>query len=148
MQIKRTIQKTIVAAAVLLILYFMIGSPVVAWHNKKLRDAIRSVAAEKKHVTLNEIVPFSWDKVYTFPPYTTEKEMEKRIGFHSRLIEEAGNEGMEQLIFVKGNHVTASICGYAENLGYGVTFQDCITFREKAVFAVERSPGIIRLRHM
>ena len=48
--------------------------------------------------------------------------MEKATGFSSPSIQETVSEGMVQLLFVKEGRVVASVCGYAERLGYQIRF--------------------------
>lgn len=68
-----------------------------------------------------------------------------RIGFKSNSIQETVNEGMVQLVFVKGQKVTASVCGYADNLGYDIIFHDSITFEKKEMFVVDKTSNIVKL---
>lgn len=138
------------AAAGILIfaVYLFVGNPSVWYHNQSLKKAVCGIAAgaeQKETVTLNEIVPFSWDKVYTFEPYTGREEIEKTIGFPSSSIRETVNEGMVQLLFVKGKKVTASVCGYPQSLGYDVIFNGDIAYADKAEFHAVRQSGIVRL---
>ena len=99
----------------------------------------------KTEVTLNEIVPFEWSTVYTFDPYVTRSEIEKIIGFKSNAIQETVNEGMVQLLFVKGSSVSGSVCGYAENLGYCIEFSGKINFEDNTPFDVRIQDDIVYL---
>lgn len=130
--------------AVLLICCFIIGNPFIAYNNYRLKQSI--LAISKTEVTLNEIVPFEWDTVYTFPPYTSHSEIEKIIGFKSNSIKETVNEGMVQLLFVNDSKISGSVCGYAENLGYRIDFRDKVAFRENAVFNVYIEDNIVSLK--
>lgn len=141
---KKIIVPISLIAIIFLLVFLMTGSPLVACHNYELKKSVLSVSGETQ-VTLNEIVPFDWDIVYTFSPYTSRNEIEKIIGFSSHSIRETVNEGMVQLLFVKGDSVVASVCGYADNLGYRITFKDSVRFEEKAVFAVDTNAGIVTL---
>lgn len=118
----------------------LIGNPVVAYHNHELGKAITSL--NTRETTLNAVVPFEWDLVYTFAPYTSQSEIEELIGFRSGSIRMAVNEGMVQLLFVKGDRVVASICGYDSSLGYDVNFTDSVIYDENTIFAVSRDSGI------
>lgn len=88
-------------------------------------------------VTLNEVVPFAWDTVYTFAPYTPRKDIEAVIGFQSAAVQETVSEGMVQLLFVKGDVVAACICGYPENLGYQVTLKHSVEYKDNVLFQIE-----------
>lgn len=93
--------------------------------------------------TLNAVVPFEWDAVYTFPPYTGKEEIEAAIGFRSSRIRETVNEGMVQLVFVRGKRLAAMVCGYPDELGYDVEFTGKITFAEQAVFTVRQKGDVV-----
>lgn len=130
--------------AVLMIGYCIMGNPSIAYHNHCLKQSIRAIS--KTEATLNEIVPFEWDTVYTFPPYTSRAEIEKTIGFKSSSIKETVSEGMVQLLFVKDRKLSGSVCGYAENLGYRIEFRDKVEYKENAVFVVSREEDIVLLK--
>ena len=58
-------------AGILLLGYIIIGNPVVFVHNHQLKSAITSISEDTDAITLNEIVPFQWDTVYTCLLYTS-----------------------------------------------------------------------------
>lgn len=97
-------------------------------NNRAFGQAVKKLAYQKKNgdvVFLSELTPFEWDRVYSFPPYTSKDEIEWILGFSSGEVSETVNEGMLQLIFVSHGAedaplVTACITGYPENLGYDV----------------------------
>lgn len=132
-------------AGILLLGYIIIGNPVVFVHNHQLKSAITSISEDTDEITLNEIVPFQWDTVYTFEPYATREEIAEIIGFDSSSIRETVSEGMVQLLFVKDHKVTSSVCGYASSLGYAVGFFDRVDYEENAVFSVKREDGLVIL---
>lgn len=134
------------SAALMLLLaaWIMVGDPAVAWHNNRLKQKILSLK-QGEVVTLDALVPFPWETVYTFPPYTSRKEIEERIGFQSGSVQETVSEGMVQLLFVKGTTVTASICGYADALGYRVTLDESVSYGEGIPFETAIRSGIVEL---
>ena len=136
----------IVVLLVFACIYAIIGNPIVAINNSKLEQSFTAITAET--VAFNEIVPFDWDMVYTFEPYTSKAEIEAMIGFKSNAIQESISEGMVQLLFVKNNKVVAGICTYASNLGYSVNFADKILYSDNAVFRVQKEAGIVQLSHI
>lgn len=141
---KKTIWLMIAAVIVMLtIAYSIIGNPVIAYNNYRLKRSIHTVF--KTEVTLNEIVPFEWDTVYTFDPYTTRSEIEEIIGFKSSAIQETVSEGMVQLLFIKGSSVSGSVCGYAENLGYRIDFREKVNFEDHTPFDVRIQDDIVYL---
>lgn len=117
--------------------------PRITVNNIKLKKALTGVS-DVERVSLDEVVPFKWDKVYTFAPYTSKEEIEETIGLSSSAITETVNEGMVQLIFVKGDKIVASVCGYAESLGYSVQFEDVVEYGEGTKFEVEYADNVIR----
>ena len=139
---KRALKLCAAALLILLVIYALIGNPIVFWHNRALEHSLCSLE-DGITVTLNETVPFEWEAVYTFDPYTSKSEMERIIG-----IRETVSEGMVQLIFVNRGRVTASVCGYASNLGYDVYLGRSgrpLTIGEEMKFSVARGDGIVRL---
>ena len=127
------------------------SKPEIDSNNEKFRQAVLSINSDT--VTLNEIVPFEWEAVYTFPPYTSKEEIESIVGIKSSAIQQTANEGMVQLIFVKGQEIVSSVCGYSDSLGYSISFLEdgenygLILKAEKAEFSVERDNNIVKLTY-
>lgn len=117
----------------------------IALHNNQLKQTITSIDENQKTVTLDTIIPFDWDMIYTFPPYTTKEEIEKTIGLYSDAIQETISENMIHLIFINHDTITAYVCGYAEDLGYQIIFDDMILFGDDITFSVTKTNGIIAL---
>ena len=127
--------------------YLVVGNPVVLINNYKLENSIKSIQSD--NIKLNEVVPFDWDIVYTFEPYTPKENIEEIIGFKSSSIKENNiNEGMVHLLFVKGEKVVASILGYSTNLGYRLDFPSKVTFVENAQFKVSIIDNIVTLKYL
>lgn len=141
--IKRGTRIIIAVALMIALAYSAIGNPIVFINNNRLNREVTAINSGV--VTLNEIVPFEWDAVYTFEPYANKEQIEAIIGFKSNSIRETVSEGMVQLLFVKNRRVVGSICGYSDNLGYSVDFQDKILYSDKALFSVEKYSDTIRL---
>lgn len=126
--------------------YLVIGNPLVPINNQKLVNSINSINSDV--VQINEIVPFDWDIVYTFEPYSSKESIEEIVGFKSADIKANNiNEGMVHLLFVKGRKVVASVLGYSANLGYHINFSSKITFSENAKFNVTIADEIITLSY-
>ena len=79
----KKMMKRIVAIAVVLLAAFAglrwYGDCVRTERERALQAAVTGIS--KDTVTLNEVVPFAWDTVYTFAPYTPREEIEAVIGF-------------------------------------------------------------------
>ena len=133
------------AALILLsAVWLLVGNPAVAWHNYRLKREILLLKTGDV-VTLETLVPFPWERVYTFAPYTGKHQIEEQIGFRSGSVQETVSEGMVQLLFVKENSVTASICGYADALGYRITLEDSVSYGENIPFETNVRAGIVEL---
>lgn len=104
--------------AVIALAWSLIGSPVVLWHNHQLKAALTGLTDTT--ITLEQAVPFSWDEVYTFAPYTSVEEIQQTIGAASFNLKEAASEGMLQLVFLDEGAVTAAVCADPDRLGYDV----------------------------
>lgn len=102
--------------------YILFGNPFVSWNDNKLEKAMDDLSAET--ITLEEIVPFEWDEVYTFDPYTSREEIAETIGFDSPEIKETVSEFMTQLIFVKNDKIVSSICKYPDRAGFYINLWD------------------------
>ena len=114
-----------------------------------VKQLITNTHSLNKYFKLNEVVPFDWDIVYTFQPYTPKENIEEIIGFKSSSIKENNiNEGMVHLLFVKGEKVVASILGYSTNLGYRLDFPSKVTFVENAQFKVSIIDNIVTLKYL
>lgn len=136
--------------AVIALLWSLIGSPVVLWHNHQLKSALTGLTDTA--ITLEQAVPFSWDEVYSFPPYTSVEEMQEVIGAESYNLTESTGEGMLNLVFLDEGAVTAAVCGYPAELGYDIVLAGAadstpgkLTYGEDVSFAVERADGVVRL---
>ena len=145
-------QKFYIAAAavmaVLAMLWAAFGSPVVHWHNHQLKTALTGLTDAS--ITLEQAVPFSWDEVYSFAPYTSLEEIRQTIGTDSYNLTESTSEGMIQLIFLKDGAVTAAVCGYPDQLGYQIVLtagaEDAhLTYGQDGVFAVRQEAGVVCL---
>ena len=131
-------------AVISAVAYLFCGNPMVHLRNCQLKDAVAALNTDT--TTLNEVVPFDWDAVYTFPPYMGKEDIEKIVGFKSPDIQANQiNEGMVHLLFVKEEKVIASVLGYRENLGYSIDFPDMISFESRAEFAVIQENGLTQL---
>ena len=119
-------------------------------NNENLQKAITSI--KENEVTLNDVVPFEWERVYTFKPYTTKEDMESIIGFKSQYISETINEGMVQLIFVNDKKIVSNVLNYVDNLGYSIDFYDGISvyneilYKDNVKFSVKLDNGILYLK--
>lgn len=119
---------------------------------RAVEHAVEAVPADQTEIALNDLIPFEWDEVYSFEPYTTREEIEQIIGLHSGAIGETVSEDMVQYVFVnreKGK-VKASICGRPVELGYRFVFPEekrtgnyCkVTKADQLVFDIGAEKGV------
>lgn len=134
----------VILLIIIISIYCIFGNPVVQYNNYRLNQSVRKIS--ETEVVLNEVVPFQWDTVYTFTPYTSREEIEEIIGFKSNAIKETVNEGMVQLVFVREDAVVCSICGYADSLGYLIDFDDKVEFEDNTVFEIDVQDEIVCLK--
>lgn len=122
-------------------IYHSLGYHRISTNNKKLQKAFTSLTEEK--ISLNTVIPFAWDVIYTIPPYMSKEDISSMIGFDSRHIKENQiNEGMVHLIFVHENKIVASILDYPENLGYQLICKNKITYDQDNTFQVQKQNTI------
>ena len=111
---------------------------------RALEHAVEAIPEESTQVSLNELVPFEWDEVYTFGPYTSK--------------EESVSEGMVQLVFVEWGkeRVVASVCAYPDNLGYDIRIPfnhgdegyGVLRYEDNAVFSKSTENGVTVLTYL
>lgn len=137
-------------AAVLLVMlavlgYAFFGSPVEMYRRGGLRRAMAAV--EDGDVTLNEIVPFAWDTMYTYEPYMSREEVEEMMQIPVRGLKQSVSEDAVQLVFVKNGHMVCNICGYISREGYGfLWWSGRLDFANETVFQAKRdADGILWL---
>ena len=151
----------VVLCCILLIVFLLLfGNPLVAWHNHQLKAALQQLP--EGTVTLEEAVPFAWDTVYSFDPYTSRAEMESVMHLKSASIREGVSEEQRSIVFTKGNKVVCSVCNPT---GYDIWLPAYTVYRyssdesrqgqysflqngRNAQFAVSRENGTVTLRYI
>ena len=127
------------------LVYLLVGNPLVVRHNHQLHGAVTALE-NGCEVSLDAVVPFPWETVYSFPAYTSRAEIEETIGARSRNIGEGVSEEMRSVIFLHNGKVTASICAYPGNLGYSLDFSSPVSCGDGTVFSVQHRDGIVYLQ--
>ena len=137
--------------SIFLISCFIICDNPYLTHNTLLHENITSLY-ETEEFHLNDMIPFDWDKMYSFKPGTSKEYIEKTIGIsHSKIYDVPSSEDTVCLIFVKDGKITAYPCGSAKDLGYKVNIEmqyenhGVISQHEWPVFVAETFDGIINL---
>lgn len=116
---------------IILILLGIVSICFIAIHSRK---DIWDINAEKLKISFNqlsgdavidditEFIPFDWDELYSFAPYTPRKVIYETIGYKWDNVSESVNEGMNQIVFVKDGEVVCYLYGYPENVKLGFDF--------------------------
>ena len=90
------------------------------WHQHQLKAAMS--ALPEGTVTLEDVIPFPWDEVFRFDPYTSKEYMETILGGASPVVKSSVSEEMTHLIFRKDGQITCSVCAYPDGVGYQIDF--------------------------
>lgn len=88
---------------------------------KLLEGKILTMEIPDDSVNLTDFTPFDWDKVYSFPPYSTREDIYDVVGYKWDQIRETVNEGMNQIVFMNNGKVVCYIYGYPSNNKYGIS---------------------------
>lgn len=86
-------------------------------NNRYLTDKLLNSVSDTSG-TVGELFDFDYEKLYVFEPYQSKDEMEKQIGFKSRVLQEIVSENMINMLFVKDDAPVAYLYGYGSNNGY------------------------------
>lgn len=98
---------------------------------------VREKCTDYISVSLNELTPFEWDKMYSFPPYMPKEQMYEMMGFESGKVSETFNEGQVNIVFTHGNEVACTISGYNQTFGIGGKIE--LSSSENPTFIVTRT---------
>lgn len=96
-----------------------------------LKEAIEEQT--QREVMLIDLVPFEWDRLYLFDPYTTKGEMIKKTKVLSPLFRDMYYEEIRNIVFIKGNKVVCNIRGVPTVIGYDFLLQKNQVYAEEVV---------------
>ncbi|MDR3090914.1 MAG: hypothetical protein LBU36_01765 [Clostridiales bacterium] len=136
---------------------FMCSLPLIANYyslkrNAKLLEANLAKLSEtgQTEVTLEELAPFEWDKLYIFGAYFDVSEVYKTVGYNFGLAWKSGVTDEErQFVFMNGRKAVCYeykaydghiVCKVDDSAGYSVIMRS-----KGLVFRVDRSGGGIKL---
>ncbi len=103
----------------LFVLLFVIRAYRINSPSYKL-DKVIEETKNNQELTLEKFVPFEWDKLYQFGPYTTKEYMEEKIGFKSDYLSSNSiNDNIYSSVFVKNNKVVLQTHKYNFDFGEG-----------------------------
>lgn len=101
-------------------------------------------------VTLEEVVPFPWESLYQFGPYTTVAEMEEITGIKSSYFQDIETDDIWLSYFIHQGQVVCSVGGYEGQLGFSIQLMEgSLFFGENRLFSVEHISGdYVRLKEI
>ncbi len=100
--------KIIAGILILVLAGVYLYNPVLRHRNHELSAAIQTLSY-KSGATLEEVMPFEWDYVYRFTPYTPKEDMEYTMGVASRYVTEAKQDNIMQVYVVKDGKIVAFV---------------------------------------
>jgi hypothetical protein len=99
-------------------------------------------------LTMSELAPFEWSRLYVFPPYTTPEQIDRELGFACASWQRADIEHRDDvylLIFVDGPRVTRHVAHNRAKGDFAGLHRVGGYTRAEAVFVVDSSKGRRRL---
>lgn len=130
---------SLIICSLILVIYI---NPIYLVRNKMLINNIEKVS-NKKIITLEELIPFDFDAVYFFAPYSYKKDIEKEIGFKSRFIKDNYTDNLgTELIVVKNKKVISSVFIKIEKNGFiveGLVYSNKMDKNDNVLFEVTKS---------
>ncbi len=88
----------------------------------KFINSFNVISGDADIEDLNDIIPFEWDELYSFAPYTPKEVIYEVIGYKWDNISESVNENMNQIVFVKDGKVVCYLYGYPNYIKLGFDF--------------------------
>ncbi|MGG3450488.1 hypothetical protein ABER98_11485 [Domibacillus aminovorans] len=88
--------------------YFQGNSIDAKGRNELEANMITSMKNNPSQVDFNKVTNFKWDKMYTFTPYTPDKEITKQLGFKWKYSNETNIDYLDDinlLVFVNDDRV-------------------------------------------
>ncbi|MCL1632837.1 hypothetical protein M3N64_12995 [Sporolactobacillus sp. CPB3-1] len=95
-----------IAVGVLFLQLILLTACSGAQHNTQLEKNVSSLAEHKKSIDINSYTHFKWDRAYLFGPYTSQKNINKELGFKFRDPSDLDfRDDIYLLVFVKDKQV-------------------------------------------
>lgn len=134
---------------IILICFLFYINPMQVYRNHKFKDNIVTLL-DKETITLEELIPFEFDLVYLFEPYSTKENIEKTIGFKSRFVKDNSTDKLgTEVIVVKDEKVISSIFVNLKEDGFTIKrlfVNPCLNYSTKINFRIEKSDSGIIIR--
>lgn len=139
-----------IAIVAIVIVFNLFKKDVWDINAEKLIYSFNVISGDADIDDLNEFIPFEWEELYSFAPYTSTKTIYEVIGYKWDRINESVNEGMNQIVFVKDGKVVCYLYGYPENIKLGFDFGEYdgsyikLTSKQKLSFTTTLSDNGVR----
>lgn len=129
----------IIILVVIVVIYI---DPFYLIRNNRLITNIESLL-DKEIISLDELIPFEYDALYLYEPYTYKKDMEKEIGIKSRFIKDNYTDNLgTELIVIKDNKVISSVFINLKKNGFiieGLVYSNRLDKNDDIEFNVTKS---------
>lgn len=77
---------------------------------------------EEREINLSDVIPFEWDKAYSFDTNTTVDKIYKTVGYKWQSIIPKEKEGDLQMVFMKDDKVVCYLYDDADMMGISINF--------------------------
>lgn len=112
----------IIAVVTILIVHNPLKKDIWDSNANKLKNSFQAISGDADIEDLRGFIPFEWDELYSFAPYTSKETIYEVIGYKWDNIRETVNENMNQMVFVKDGKVVCYLYGYPEYTKLGFDF--------------------------
>ena len=96
-------------------------TPIWEINAKQFNRSFNMISGNATIDDLSGFTTFKWDTLYSFAPYTPEKDVYQVVGYQWDKINSTVSEGMNQIVFLKEGKVVCYIDGYPDK--YKVFFE-------------------------
>lgn len=107
---------------ILLIMINLLKKDIWDVNAEQLVRSFDVISGDAEIQDMNEFIPFAWDSLYSFDPYSSTESIYEVIGYRWDLIYETVDEAMNQMVFMKDGKVVCYLYGYPDFNGVGFNF--------------------------
>lgn len=109
----------VIASVLVVILGFIMfktlhPTPIWEINAKQFNRSFNVISGNATIDNLSGFTTFEWDTLYSFAPYTPEKNVYQVVGYQWDKINSTVSEGMNQIVFLKEGKVVCYIDGYPD----------------------------------
>lgn len=117
-------------------------------HKQQVIESIGQIEVStgvEMEMSLKQLTPFEWEKVYFFKPYTSEESIEEVVGCKIKDYYYSVSDSDSQIYFVDDGKVVCSLAGNYDALQFRVDYNfDDISYQleEKANITITNEDGV------